>query len=652
MLFGAKSSTRKMLSINFSILLQFCQFTLMLSLLMPLFLTHKATAANNVQNFYFEDFTADYYLSKDEEGHSKLKVVENFTAVFPDYRQNKGLCRVIPFTNDGGRNITLEHLSKSDIVVKRNGLSEPIYSIEKISSFESNNNEGAYEVCTGTEEYVLGKQVYTFEYTFINVVTSFNQNGKSWQELYWDTNGNGFSQRFDGLTARLHFDDMSIWTGDAWCYVGQYGSHNQSRCKITKTKDGVEFTTTKLKSGENLTFDVELKDDSFVRPPVRENHVVSILAGILSVGGTLLTGFSIKKFLSVKDKRKIYKDCLVVPQYEPIKDYDLHVQAENYIGMTGNPSVATIIDMIVKGKIELTKGEKKVFGGNKWNINIKSYESLNRNEQLVLEILNGGKSVHSGDTIELKRHYSTSHLESLSRELSKHGAKYAKVNGLYEKDKQTINVGGQIIGFLALTFAFTFLPPILMVIGAIMQQDEIYYNGEKIMNFKPGIIIIIVAVVATMILSAIFRNNANKYINHTEKGLKESRYLDGLKLYIKMAEKERLEFLQSVKGADTSPEGIVKLYEKLLPYAVLFKVEKSWLKDMSKYCETYNISTSSMNLNVTDIAMMSSFINSVPATTNFSNSYGSSSSSSSHSSGGGGGGFSGGGGGGGGGGGR
>ena len=118
-----------------------------------------------------------------------------------------------------------------------------------------------------------------------------------------------------------------------------------------------------------------------------------------------------------------------------------------------------------------------------------------------------------------------------------------------------------------------------------------------------------------------------------------------------MAEKDRIEFLQSVKGADTSPEGIVKLYEKLLPYAALFGLEKSWMKELQHYAEVNEIETP--NWYTTNIAAVSSIdhftsvINSVSSISTSSTSY-----SSSGSSGGGGGGFSGGGGGGGGGGGR
>ena len=182
--------------------------------LLVLAISPIANVFAGVNDFYFEDFTGDYYLSKDAEGISHLKVVESVTAVFPDYKQNKGICRQIPFTNQDGANITLPNLTRSNIKVTRNGAIEPIYSIEK--------DDGYYDVCTGTDEYVLGTQVYKFEYEFTKVVTEFEKDGREWQELYWDTNGNGATQKFNRVTARVHLADDDWWTGENWCYVGRY----------------------------------------------------------------------------------------------------------------------------------------------------------------------------------------------------------------------------------------------------------------------------------------------------------------------------------------------------------------------------------------------------------------------------------------------
>ena len=91
------------------------------------------------------------------------------------------------------------------------------------------------------------------------------------------------------------------------------------------------------------------------------------------------------------------------------------------------------------------------------------------------------------------------------------------------------------------------------------------------------------------VLSWILKRQTNKYKRYTEKGIRLVKYLEGLELYINMAEADRLKFLQSVEGADTSNEGIVKLYEKLLPWASLFGAEESWMKELEKYYEIESI---------------------------------------------------------------
>ena len=73
----------------------------------------------------------------------------------------------------------------------------------------------------------------------------------------------------------------------------------------------------------------------------------------------------------------------------------------------------------------------------------------------------------------------------------------------------------------------------------------------------------------------------------TQKGVELRDYLLGLKEYIKLAEAERFKVLQSPHGELTEKVNIndrqqlIKLYEKLLPYAILFGLEKDWAKEMA-----------------------------------------------------------------------
>jgi hypothetical protein len=77
----------------------------------------------------------------------------------------------------------------------------------------------------------------------------------------------------------------------------------------------------------------------------------------------------------------------------------------------------------------------------------------------------------------------------------------------------------------------------------------------------------------------------------TEIGVQAHDDLLGLKDYIKLAEADRLKFLQSPEGAEKLPvadqfdpktaEAKVKLFEKLLPYAMIFGLEKDWAKQFN-----------------------------------------------------------------------
>ena len=137
----------------------------------------------------------------------------------------------------------------------------------------------------------------------------------------------------------------------------------------------------------------------------------------------------------------------------------------------------------------------------------------------------------------------------------------------------------------------------------------------------------------------------------TDKGVALRRYAEGMKMYIHVAEAERIKLLQSPEGVAkvgavdvNQPGQLLKLYERMLPYAILFDQEKEWSKRIGDLYETTQTSPDWYAGNTAfNAAVFATAINS------FSNSVTYSTPSSSSSGGSGGGGFSGGGGGGGGG---
>ncbi len=592
----------------------------------------------SVNDFYFSDFTGDYYLSKDENGISHLKVVESVTAVFPDFNQNKGICRQIAFTNQNGTNVTLPSLTKADLKLTRNGEDEPIYSITK--------GDGYYEVCTGTEEYVLGEQTYVFEYEFTKVVTEFNQNGHEFQELYWDTNGNGATQRFNAVTARVHFTEPEIFSGESWCYVGKYGVSGQDRCKISTISDGVQFSAQDLTSFENLTFDVELKAGSFVVPEPEKNYTYVWLTAIAG-GISLLCIFkSLKKYLKSREKANYYKGIFVKPEYQPSKDYGLTEMSEVYLGKKKDVKVAMLLEMIVNRQIELKKGEKR-----KWEITVK--KDVEGEYQDLLAILNNGTKPEVGDVIVVKRRTASSKLVSLK------SAMESKILGTLKKDElveKKYHIGGNgkrgISNVIAMVIVVV---PVVIMFGLFLMGilEEVLglsttYGGVMVF-YEYFYQTILIMIIVTTVICVSLNDAAERYEGMTKKGLEAARYMDGLKLYIEMAEAERMKMLQSVEGADTSAEGIVKLYEKLLPYAAVFGLEESWMKEMKEYCEVEEVEEPDYLLNGIAISEIARGLRNTASVATASSTMSSSGGgSSSGFSGGGGGGFSGGGGGGGG----
>ncbi len=619
---------------------------LSISVVLLALVVNAANASAGTGDFYFDDFTADYYLSKDAEGISHLKVVENLTAVFPDYEQNKGICRKIPFTNQNKANVTLSHLSYSDVVLKRNGVTEPIYSIEK--------HDDNYEVCTGTDDYLLGAQKYTLEYEFTKVVTDFSD----YQELYWDTNGNGWFQKFNKVMARVHFvgEVAEAFDGGKWCYVGSYGEKGSERCEISELSDGWQFSAKNLDRFENLTFDVEFKPGTFKVPAPEKNYLLwLILAGVVLICG-LAVWLKYRKFRAVSEKRKFYKDYFIKPEYQPNASYNVAEMTANYIGDKKDSKIGVLLEMIVKKQILIIKNPKKK---KDWKIKVEKYDEISEAGRTLLKILNGGETVESGEEIEVKKHTATASLAKIGRNYYTGITSLMKKLGLVSSEYTTVSGGSElkiseIIIYVAIVVVVSFLVSTAAVEAIKEEMTSGVLDGEELF---PVLTAIAVSVTAFIILLLV--KGTKKYAMRTMKGLEVSRYMDGLKLYIKMAEAERMKMLQSVEGADTSPEGVVHLYEKLLPYAAVFGLEKSWLKEMEKYYKVAEVEDSAWGRN--DLSMSDVLIMSNLATryANQSVSFGSSGSGiagggsfSSGFSGGGGGGFSGGGGGGGGGGGR
>jgi uncharacterized membrane protein YgcG len=84
----------------------------------------------------------------------------------------------------------------------------------------------------------------------------------------------------------------------------------------------------------------------------------------------------------------------------------------------------------------------------------------------------------------------------------------------------------------------------------------------------PGFVLL-AFVVASVVVYAIFTFLSPA---KTKTGVAATEHLSGLKLYLKVAEEERINF-------HNAPEKKPEFFEKLLPYAMIFRLEKKWAQE-------------------------------------------------------------------------
>ena len=594
----------------------------------------------------YKNVKVDYYFEKDENGQAQVKVVENFDGLYPTADKVSTIGRTVSILNSS-KNRYIGTTTKDE----RSNLLNAELKIDSKRAYADQklNLEKGYIFISGSaqkpgkDKYLHGEHNVVLSYRLHDVVDNFANDQKFiFEPLY------GFAPEIEKMTVTIHLtDELKSQLEDQ-----EYNSTS----KYTVKNDGnnIIFTfapTNKVVALSKLN--ISFKKGTFNVPEPNKNYVAyhAFIATII-LAGLILFIFYLKTIKALKNKTNYLKGRPVAPEYQPPKGLSVGQAAKIYMKPTKNPRVATLLELIVNKKLQLICDKKHKFGKSEWSCVILDLDGLTKEQEDLLKILNRGKAVTLNEKIELKRHAYSKALNEAFLDYNKHINADLESNK-YLEPKKPVSPRKSLRSILFSILAVIFTPFIIVRIVKIYTFITKYtpYSVNEGVYLWPFTILIWIA---TLTLIPIVSSIAAKYQTRTEKALDIVRYLEGLKLYIKMAEKDRIAFLQSVKNVKINEEGIVKLNEKLLPYAAIFGLEKSWLKELSKYYELhddarpdwydYNILQSYSNLHFIISAATSQPID----TSSSSGSYGSSFGSSS-SSGGGGGGFSGGGGGGGGG---
>ncbi|TBN56649.1 DUF2207 domain-containing protein [Glaciihabitans arcticus] len=505
-----------------------------------------APASADVQDFEFASFDATYTLSLDEDGRSQLTTVETIVAVFPDFDQNHGIARAL-VDNYDGHPVDIEIDSVTD------GDGEPL-------DYETDSEDEFTIVTVADEDFVYGEQTYVLTYTQHNVTRFFADTGAD--EFYWDTNGTGSAQPFGSVTATVVLEDgLADRVTEFAAYSG--AENSDTPADGTYNGDGsYTFTATDLGPGENLSFAIGFEPDTFIP---RDSSFLGAPWPFLSLLGGL--GSLIVAGVAAVLRRTRLADApgrgTIIAEYMPPKGASLPLSAL-ISGTVSKSTPAHIVKLAVAGNLRILElpGKKASY-----QLEFLGTDGADADDLEFLHAL-FGKELTPGEDRSLEKVD-----DRAAKRITALRTRVAK-DSVASGHRRTLPAG--LLGWL---FAASFVTAAAGVIFALVSLATAFGGAVPIAFLG----VAVAGLIATIALAA--RSPLDPA------GVELRDYLKGLKLYITLAEADRLRYLQSPEGAEKTPIAaddtaqLVKLNERLLPYAILFGEEKEWTKQLGRYYE-------------------------------------------------------------------
>ncbi|MGU3646659.1 DUF2207 domain-containing protein [Microbacterium sp. C23T] len=543
----------------------------------------NAVAAASVDDFTFDSFQADYWLVRGTGERSRLLTTETIVARFPDFDQNKGMVRALPVVDSGIDLGTVVYT-----VTGADGAAIPWWT--------ERDGDWIY-VLTGDDSYVRGAQTYVITYEMSDVVLRYEDTAAD--EFYWDTVGTDHAQPFDVVTADVHVATdaaAGLIEGRAFCYTGPHGSTEQ--CAIERAAEpeplpdavqawaravGASATTAVaftagdegLGPNENVTVALGFEQGTFAAPspppPPPYPWWLWILPGLALLSG--IGGLVFVLVVKAAARRNPDRSPVIV-QYTPPDDESLTLSA-GVLDVPERALAANVVDLAVKDAVEIrATGDRE--DADDFEVVLRDSAGLDSDERRIVDTL-FGRNAEPGADVDLG---------AFARKPPSRAVTYVR-----RIDEFTVQRGYRsklpdwitlLRGFLQLAGLPLAMLLIFFADGAFVVLDPLGQWGNVIYFAALG--------------SAFFAFIGLPFFSLpksvlTVAGGMHKTYLEGIRDYLQLAEEDRLRAAQSPRTADLVSSGrrpygdapgesgasVVNLYERLLPYAVLFGMEREWV---------------------------------------------------------------------------
>ena len=505
--------------------------------------------------------------------------------------QKHGIYRDIPvsYVNSVGDSRTVQI---QDLSVK-NG-EGVVYMFEK-----EHKGKNMHIQIGNADQFVTGQKMYVITYVVRGAINYFDDH----DELYWNVVGGQWTVPIDQVKIVVHAKRIDHIV----CFFGQYGSTNACNDTwLTDDRAEAHFVQQSIMPGDYLTTVIGMPVGTVHKPTKMEKIIMYVRDNwILGMPFVIFCGMWRLWYVRGRDPKG---KGTIVPYYEAPRELSvLHIGMMTH-GMVKQDVVsAAIIQLAVEGYLKIHKIDKDgVFGKDDYEFmrTQKDTSDLDVPEKLLLESIFGGTQTKK--MTELKDKFYID-LEKIKKSVEE---------SIMQKKYYTKNPMSVRAFYIAL--------------GAILFFGAFWLGSVFGLSYA----------VATM-LSALSIVGFGFFMPQpTTEGAILREEIQGLKLYLETAEKDRLNF-------HNAPEKRPERFEALLPYAMVLGVEDAWAKQFEDIYNTkpqwYQSSDPSFSP-IFFVSSMHAFSNTGNATM-FSHPSSAGSGGSGFSGGGGGGGFGGGGGG-------
>ena len=440
------------------------------------FVNNETSSFSEITGEHIKSFDSNITINKDGTIDVKETIVYNF-----DTLQKHGIYREIPFikTNEDGKKFELKLSNFS--VVDDNGNSYKFVKSwvnEKIVSLKIGD----------ADRLITGIHIYIISYQVAGALTYYSDH----DELYWNVTGNQWTVPIANTTAsvvwpqKLENNELK-----GQCFTGNLGSSESSCVSTIDTDSSVFETKNQLEAGQGLTIAVSFPKNIVAVLEPKEfvsfwntfvGKLISWLLGLLALIWYVGLPFFIifKWFRTGRDPKGTVGTTTA--WFDPPKTVDgKRFLTPGEVGALGDETVdmkdvsATIVDLARRGYLVIDEKKKGDFFFIKGKKSSNDGELLPFEKKLLDGIFNTGD-----DIVKLKGKDLSETVSDVKNKL------YELVveDKLFDKNPQTTRTGYYILAGIALFTGNFFLAIVAFLFGRVMPRKTVFGVEAKNVAFS------------------------------------------------------------------------------------------------------------------------------------------------------------------------